>query len=123
MRLGLALCMVLLPLSAIAQTDDALGVAGYVFFVRYQYYGVAIVIDRLEDVHYLVTGLGIQVACRLISKNNRRVIYQCPGYGYTLALASDSAALLDALRPTATTGSPRRCASCTTNWPVWPVAP
>ncbi len=68
--------------------DDTLGVFGNLALVGDHQDGPALVVELLEQVHYLRAGVGVEVAGRLVSEHQRGLVYQCAGDGDPLALAA-----------------------------------
>ena len=66
--------------NAVAQADNAVCVGSYVFFVGYQDYGIAVCVNITKQFHDFYRCFAVQVTCRLIGKDYRWVVYQCPGY-------------------------------------------
>ena len=73
---------------AIAEADDTAGVARNVFFVGDEHNRVAGRIDILEDLHNFFAGLGIQVSCRFIGQDDRRIGNQRSRNGDALPLTA-----------------------------------
>src|SRR5690606_22910895 len=72
----------------VAQTHDTVRIMGDIIFVGYHDVRVSLVVQFLEELHYVVRCLGVKVSCRLVGKNYRRVVHQSTGNGDALALAT-----------------------------------
>src|SRR5438045_4361588 len=68
--------------------DGAAGMCRDVPLVRDKDDGVASLVEVLEQHHDFFAGLRIEVPSRLVSQNNRRIIYQRASDGNTLSLAA-----------------------------------
>ena len=77
------------PHQAVAERDDARGVLGDVGLVRDEHDGdAALDVEPLEDAHHLDAGARIEVAGRLVGKQQRRVVHQRPRDRDALLLAA-----------------------------------
>jgi hypothetical protein len=83
---------------SIAEPDNTVGMARYVFFVGDKDHGIAFFVDLGQESHDFVGSLGVEVACRLIGQDDGRIRHQCPCNGHTLALTTGE--LIGAVRDT-----------------------
>ena len=68
--------------------DDPLGVFGDVTLVGHHQDGVALVLQALEQPHYLLAGLAVEVAGRFVGEDDGRTRRQRAGDGDALALTA-----------------------------------
>ena len=74
---------------AVNDFDNALGIAGNIFFMGNQNNGaVQVAVELGEQFHNFDTHLGIEVTGRLVGKNNRRIVDNGAGNRHTLLLAA-----------------------------------
>lgn len=73
---------------AVADIDDAAGMLGGESLMSDQDDGMARFIEALEDGHDLDAGLGIQIAGRLVGKDDFRAVDQGAGNSDALLLAA-----------------------------------
>jgi hypothetical protein len=69
--------------------ENTVCLAGEVIIVRYNDEGDALFpVQLLQELVDRFTGMGIEVARRLVGKDHIRPKHQCPGYGDALLLSS-----------------------------------
>ena len=68
--------------------NDPFRLPGYVIIVGNEHNGVARAVKFPENLHNFRTGFGIQIACRLIGKNQAGTGHNGPGDGYPLLLTA-----------------------------------
>jgi len=73
---------------AVADVNYTMGVFGYVVFVGDQDNRVSLGVQLVHKGHYFITGLGIEIAGRLIGQDDGRTIYQGARDRDSLALAA-----------------------------------
>ena len=72
----------------VTHTDRPFGIFGDLLTVRHQNNGDPFSIEFTEHFHNFNAGNGVKVSGRLIGKNHRRVVYQCPGDRHPLLLSA-----------------------------------
>ena len=73
---------------AVEQVDRALGVSSDVGVVGYQQDSPPLLLELGKKVHDLNACLCVDIACRLVSQDQQRIIRQSPCDGYALLLSS-----------------------------------
>src|SRR5688572_15601778 len=72
----------------IPEPDDTVSMVGYILFVCNQHNGIAIGMYLVKDLHDLIRSFCIKITSWLISKNDRRIIYQCSCNRHPLTLST-----------------------------------
>src|SRR5690349_2456097 len=70
----------------VTKSNNTMGMIGNVFFMCYQYNSISPAMNFIKYLHDLIRGFCVKIPGWFICKNNCRVIYQCTGNRYTLAL-------------------------------------
>ena len=74
---------------AVPHGDHPVGLCRDIGLVGDYYYGPALVaVEALQDIHDLFAGAAVEVACRLVGKQDRRVLNKRPGNTNPLLLSA-----------------------------------
>src|SRR5262245_23359997 len=72
----------------VADMNRAAGERRNVGFMGHKYDGISSLMKPLEQRHDFSAGLRVEIACRLVGKQNRRVVHERPGDRHALTLTA-----------------------------------
>ena len=65
-----------------------MGILGYLRVVGDQDNCLSLFVQAADNIHNLVSGPAVEVSGWFVTKEDFRIIHECPGYSYTLLLAT-----------------------------------
>src|SRR5229473_1973858 len=74
--------------AAVKDMQNAVGVRGDIWLVGDQDNGVSLAVKLIEEAHYLLRSLGVEVSGRLVGQQYRRIIHESSRDCHALALTT-----------------------------------